>query len=131
MTRASIAVAGALALGAACASDNGNGNGNTKVSDMTKPELEIVVDAKHAMAMGYGHAWKAAVREVVSGALADKEISLRTAVNREGTRYGGHFKAVEDQPGVRLTLKRIPARPAALVGFVAADGTIWEIVDVK
>ena len=125
-----------VALGAtACASDPGTTrparSQDSKVSDMTKPELEIVVDAKHAMAMGYGHGWKATVREVVAGELADQEIVLRTVVNREGTRYGGHFKTVDDERGVTLTLRRIPERPAALVGFVAADGTIWELVSAR
>jgi hypothetical protein len=30
-----------------------------------------------------------------------------------------------------LILRRIQRRPAALIGFEAKDGTIWEIVEVR
>jgi hypothetical protein len=43
----------------------------------------------------------------------------------------GHFQCCDPEQGVQVTLKRIAARPAALSGFVAKDGAIWEIVDVK
>ena len=98
---------------------------------MTTPELEIVVDANHAMAMGYGHAWKATVREVVTGELADPQLNLLTLANASGTFYHGRFQKLDEQHGVKLTFRRIPQRPAALAGFVAKDGTIWEIVDVQ
>jgi len=60
--------------------------------------------------------------------LPDTEVWI--SVHGGGT-YGGHFQCCAPEQGVEVALRRIPTRPAALAGFVAKDGTIWEIVDVK
>jgi len=130
-----VAVIAALATGPACGSDSPPvhpaPSRDSKVQDMTTPELEIVVDAKYAMSMGYGHAWKATVREVVTGTLADQQLNLLTLANASAKLYRGHFQKLDEQRGVKLRLHRVAQRPSALAGFVANDGTIWEIVDVQ
>jgi hypothetical protein len=118
-----------------CARDGGAdrpavNNPDTRGPNMSTPELQIVVDAEYLMGMGYGHVWKARVREVKAGTLADPEVSLSTFPNGDGARYGGRFKGLGTEQGVTLSLRRIAKRPAALVGFVAKDGTIWEVVEV-
>ena len=70
-------------------------------------------------------------REVGSGALADRALHLITFVDDDGAAYGGRFRTLTEQRGVTLTLHRLAARPAALAGFVAADGTIWELVSAR
>jgi hypothetical protein len=119
----------------ACASDGGAEQASlhrdSKGSNMSTAELEIVIDAQHVRGMGYGHVWKATVTRVVAGELVDQEIELRTRMDPGGSFYGGRFKDLDPQKGVTLTLRRIPSRPVALVGFVAKDGTIWEIVSAR
>lgn len=126
----------ALAAAApACASDHAPARTapvhDSKASDMTQPELQIVVDTTYAMTTGYGHAWKASVREVKVGELADPALTLLTVANREGNRYNGRFRNLGADAGVTLTLRKVAVRPAALAGFVAKDGTIWELVGVQ
>lgn len=98
---------------------------------MSTSKLEIVVDAKHLRAMGYGHIWRATVRDVVAGELADPTVDLRTFDDAGGDLYQGRFRAPDEQREVTLTLRRIAERPAALAGFVAADGTIWKLVSAR
>lgn len=97
---------------------------------MPAEQLQIVVDASYIIGMGYGHIWKATVREVLAGTLPDREIKLSLLDNSSGTLYGGQFRSGKVD-GARLTLRKIEERPAALVGFVAADGTIWQLADVS
>lgn len=40
--------------------------------------------------------------------------------------YGGHFTGMKVE-GLRLTLRKVEERPAALSGFVAEDGTVWKL----
>ncbi len=98
---------------------------------MSTAELRIVVDATFVADLGYGLAWKATVREVGAGALADHAIHLTTFGDDDGATYGGHFRGAAEQRGVTLTFQRVAAQPAALAGFVAADGTIWELVSAR
>ena len=91
---------------------------------MSNPDsLTLVVDVSAPIPIGYGNAWHAEVRKVVAGALADPHVLL-SAFETELPCCGPH-------PQVEVTLRRVPNRPAALAGFVAADGTIWEMVSVK
>jgi hypothetical protein len=94
-------------------------------------ELEIVIDAKYVRAMGYGHIWTATVRRVVGGELADPSVALRTFDDVDGDLYHGRFQARAEQREVTLTLRRVAERPAALAGFVAADGTIWQLATAR
>lgn len=98
---------------------------------MSSSELEIIVDAEYLRAMGYGHLWRATVREVVAGQLADPIVELRAFDDEDGEIYHGRLRARDAQRGVTLLLRRIAARPAALTGFVAADGTIWELESAR
>jgi hypothetical protein len=93
------------------------------------PELIIIVDARYFLAMGYGHVWKANVRNVVDGTLKDSVIELSLLDNHEGRKYAGRFRGGEEV-AVRLRLRRVPELPIALQGFVGKDGTIWELIDV-
>jgi hypothetical protein len=104
---------------------------STAEPNRSSAELEIVIDARYVRGMGYGYVWRATVKQVVAGTLADGEIELRTRMDPSGAFYGGRFSKLVDQDGVTLALRRIASRPAALVGFVAKDGTIWEVVSVK
>ena len=91
-------------------------------------ELQIVIDASYVVDVGFGRAWKATVR---SGALAQPAFKLTTFADVTGELYGGRFRDTTEQRGVTLTLQRVAKRPAALAGFVAADGTIWELVSAR
>jgi len=96
---------------------------------MTPPpaELHLIIDTVGGDAIGYGYAWPSKVQRVVAGTLPDDAIMLHT---HDADRYRGHFKCCAGERGVGLSFRRIPDMPAALQGFVARDGTIWEIVDV-
>ena len=97
---------------------------------MTVPrptELRLIIDTAGGDAIGYGYAWPAKVQQVIDGALPDDAIMLHT---HDADRYRGHFKCCSGERGVQLSFRRIGDIPAALQGFVARDGTIWEIVDV-
>jgi hypothetical protein len=122
----------ALAV-AACGPDNAvqhpSPPRDSESPNMPTPALEIVVDATFVADVGYGLVWKATVRQVGAGALADQTLHLTTFGDPDGAQYHGHFRETTEQRGVKLTLHRVAKRPAALAGFVAADGTIWEIVD--
>jgi hypothetical protein len=97
---------------------------------MSAEQLQIVVDANYLIAMGYGHVWSAKVRQVIAGTLPDRELQLSLSDNSGGKLYGGLF---QDEPvvGAKLTLHKLDKRPAALIGFVAADGTIWKLDEVS
>jgi hypothetical protein len=134
--RTSLLIAALACAATSCARDGGTDkpqihNPESKGPNMSTPELQIVVDANYVFGMGYGNVWKATVREVKSGALADTEIDLNTFTNEDGARYGGRFKNPGEERGVTLILRRIQRRPAALIGFEAKDGTIWEIVEAR
>lgn len=124
-----------LIVTAACAADGSNqqsiASRDSKGKSMSTPDLEIVVDAKHLMGMGYGRVWKAAVQKVVIGELADPHVSLRVFDNASGEHYNGRFRTLEDQHGVTLTLRRVPQQPDVLIGFVAEDGTAWVLVNAR
>lgn len=90
--------------------------------------LVLVVDTDRAIEMGYGFEWHATVKRVVEGTLPDTEIWISV---HGADVYGGHFQCCAPEQGVEVALRRISKRPAALAGFVAKDGIIWEIVDVK
>ncbi len=103
------------------------------VSDgrVTMDQLTIVVDARYLTAMGYGNIWRATVREVAAGSLADPELQLALFGNDDGRLYGGRFRSDRTQErGVTLRLRRVPELPAGLEGFVAKDGSIWSIVGI-
>ncbi len=94
--------------------------------------LTLIVDARHNLPIGYGETWKCPVRSVVTGELADKEISLSTiGPFGEGGMYGGYFENFGTHEALEITFKRLGERPAALSGFAASDGTIWEIFLVR
>lgn len=89
-------------------------------------ELTLVVDLRSAIPIGYGNSWHAEVTRVVSGSLADSTLRISAF----GTDvYDGHF--LRPEAGVEVTFRQLAARPAALSGFDASDGTVWEIVSVK
>ena len=90
--------------------------------------LVLVVDTDRPIPIGYGYKWHATVKRVIKGTLPDAEVWLSV---HGADVYGGHFQCCAPEQGVEVTLRRIAKRPAALGGFVAKDGTIWEIVDVK
>lgn len=98
------------------------------MSNTASDRLVVVVDTDRALEMGYGFEWHATVKRVVEGKLADPEMWISV---HGADVYGGHFQCCAPEQGVEVTLRRIAKRPAALAGFVAKDGAIWEIVDVK
>lgn len=87
--------------------------------------LTLVVDTSRPIPIGYGNRWHADVRQIVRGQLAEDAIWISAY---RADVYDGHLKRAEQ--GLEITFRRIAARPPALSGFVAADGTIWEIVAV-
>lgn len=93
-------------------------------------QLTIIVDARYVTAMGYGNIWNATVKQVVSGQLSDAKIQLSLFDNAAGTAYHGRFRGGREEQGAKLTLAPISEMPAALEGFVAGNGTIWQIVGV-
>lgn len=94
-------------------------------------ELTLVVDATYARSTGYGHVWTAAVRRVVDGSLADHEIDLSLFDDLEGAKYAGRFRSLDRETAVTIHFRRIATRPAAFVGFTAADGTLWQVAGVE
>ena len=94
-------------------------------------QLTIIVDARYVTAMGYGNIWNATVKQVVKGGLPDAKIQLSLFDNAGGAAYHGRFRGGHEEQGVKLTLTPVPDMPAALEGFVAGDGTIWQIVAVE
>jgi hypothetical protein len=91
------------------------------------PDLVVVVDATYNLSHGYGHMFKCTVKRVEKGTLADRQIHLSTiAFPKE--RYGGALQEFQTYPDLRLSFARIPARPAALSGFVDGSGAVWEIL---
>lgn len=119
---------------AACASDGSAERTAPRTNEsptMSTPELEITIDATHVGDIGYGRVWNATVRAVGAGALPDQTIKLTTFANAKGDFYHGHFRLPDEQRGVKLTFRKIPKRPAALAGFIAKDGTIWELVEAQ
>jgi hypothetical protein len=127
-----LVIAGAL-IAAACGRvdhNRGPAPGGKEESSMTapaSPELHLIIDTAGGDAIGYGYAWASKVQRVVAGTLPDDAILLHT---HDADRYRGHFKCCGPERGVGLSFRRIHDMPAALQGFVARDGTIWEIVDV-
>lgn len=92
-------------------------------------ELRLVLDTTAGDAHGYGYAWPSRVREVLVGTLSEDAILLNTYDS--DPRYRGHFACCAPEVGLELGFRRRPDLPAALEGFIAKDGTIWELVDVK
>jgi hypothetical protein len=97
---------------------------------MSDEQLTIVVDAQYLISTGYGTAWRAQVREVVGGQLADDQLRLSLYEDSDGRHYRGRFRMGSEAKGVRLTLHKLAKHPGALSGFVAKDGTVWEIGEV-
>jgi len=97
---------------------------------MPDDQLTIVVDAQYLISTGYGTAWRAQVREVVAGQLADDLLRLSLYEDGDGRRYRSRFRIGSEAKGVRLTLRKLAEHPGALSGFVAKDGSVWEIVEV-
>jgi len=102
---------------------------NPKTSMIHAPELTLIVDAKYSLPMGYGAFWSVTVREVAQGTLPDRQFQLSLAEDPDHRHYGSRFN-FRDEVGVKLRFYREPDRPAALTGFVAADGTTWSLIDV-
>ena len=99
------------------------------VSNTSKSELILLVDLDYSAPIGYGHAWKASVKEVRAGTLADKSVSLRTFLDESS--YGGVISCCEPASSLLIGFRRLSSRPAALSGFAAVDGSIWEIESVR
>jgi hypothetical protein len=96
----------------------------------TMGELTIVVDARYLRPLGYGGVWRATVRAILEGELADRDLRLTVFNDLGGRMHAGRFQH-DRETAVRLRLRSLPERPAALEGFVADDGTVWELVAVE
>ncbi len=94
--------------------------------------LTLVLDLEISIPLGYGNTWACEVRDVVSGELADEVISLHTSAFVPDEIYNGYFQHYS--PGryraLEITFRRLDERPGELSGFVADDGTVWEITGV-
>ena len=109
------------------------GSGSADCGDLSRtpaPELTIVVDVTNAGATGVSNLWDATVREVISGTLSDRTVLLRVRPDPFSEGYAGHFQSIEEK-SLKLRLRRIPERPIVLEGFIAADKTIWQLVEVS
>ncbi len=105
-------------------------SGDSQVAIMEPdPDLTIVVDVRLAGGISYALLWKATVKRVVHGDLPDRAFELNLSPDPGGERYSGRFQSVAET-SVKLRLRKLPEMPFALQGFVAADGTAWQLVDV-
>lgn len=95
----------------------------------SEPQLTIVVDARCDLGLSYANVWNATVRDVVSGQLADRALQLRVLPNPDGRLYQGRFRSIQEK-SVTLRLRQLHEMPFGLEGFVATDGTIWQLIDV-
>lgn len=118
----------ALLICLTAAACNRDAQGPAPMTNAPSDRLVVVVDTDRSIEMGYGYRWHATVKQVVEGKLADAELWLEV---HGADVYNGHFQCCDPEQNVQVVLQRIAARPAALAGFVAKDGTVWEIVDVK
>ena len=100
------------------------------VSSPSSELTEVVIDAQYVIGMGYGHVWRARVREGQRPPFGDSSFDLSLFDNSSGVDYGGRFADFNPQVEVHLTLRQIATRPAALAGFVSEDGTIWQVVNI-
>jgi hypothetical protein len=121
-----VAILCASALAVACTSESKpKSEGTSAMSSAAR--LTLVVDLTYVIAMGYGHRWKGTVREVRGGTLADPTINLSLM----GTDYGGVLPCCDAKSGLVLEVEPIAKAPAALEGFVAADGTVYQLVSLR
>jgi hypothetical protein len=95
----------------------------------SEPQLTIIVDVRRGHGLSYCNLWNATVRSVVHGKLADRTLELRILPNPDGRLYAGRFRSMEEK-SLKLRLRQLHEMPFGLEGFVAADGTIWQLVDV-
>jgi hypothetical protein len=91
-------------------------------SSRAAAEVAIVVDLTDPMPVGNGTSWKATVREVRRGALADATFHVNL--------YDTTVPCCAPVSGVVLELARGGERGAAQT-FAAGDGTIWKIVSAS
>lgn len=119
----------ALVVAAACNRDAAppTATGSTMTTS-SADRLVLVVDTTQPIEIGYGFQWRTAIRKVIQGALPDAEVWMSV---HGADVYEGHFQCCAAEQGIEVTLRRIPQRGAALSGFVAKDGTTWEIESVK
>jgi hypothetical protein len=92
-------------------------------------QLTVVVDVRCDIGLSYANLWNATVRDVVNGQLSDRTLQLRVLSNPEGRLYAGRFRTIEEK-SVKLRFRKLDEMPFGLEGFVATDGTVWQLVDV-
>ena len=102
---------------------------NSRDAAVPQVELELELDTTYKLTMGWGLVWEGKIRRVVYGQLPDATIALSTY--DDPVAYEGHLTCCAPETGLIVRFTRLPEHPATLSGFVAKDGTIWEIVDVK
>lgn len=88
-------------------------------------EAVVVADADCGMQFEIGQQWKARIRSVESGHLADSEIVF-IAAKTDSPPFAGHFRTCQER-GVRLRMHRVNGGVPSTYTFLAADGTDWII----
>jgi hypothetical protein len=128
-TLSMLAVTSSALLGCNRPATNASVQPGSIVRDSSQGEiLVLLLDVTHGVDIGYGRIWRANVREVRRGSLADAVISLHTF---DESAYNGLLRCCEGERGLEITFRRVLERPAALVGFEASDGTIWSLREIR